>query len=264
MFAVVMGCSMRDAAEPPSVAASVAAAPAKPEPAAAAKRYVMREAELRLRAEDPRAVADRAAKVAVSAGGFVLDSESRSVDGVAGEVDLQLRIPETQLDTVLAELRGLAEVLVEKVTGQDVTEEFVDVSAQLRAERALEARLLALLENTAALEDLLLVEQELARVRGAIEQKEGRIRYLEARTQMAAIHLVAEAPLRPFVAPSESLASRFANAARSSLELAFDVTEGLITATGFALPLLVFGLPLALAFHRLRRRRIAVPAAGSV
>jgi Domain of unknown function (DUF4349) len=263
MLAVVMGCSMRDAAEPASVVASVAAAPAQTE-AAAAKRYVLREAELRLRAQNPRRVADRATKVAAAAGGFVIDSESRTVDGHTGAVALQLRVPEAKLDAVLAELRGLSEVLVEKVTGQDVTEEFVDVSAQLRAERALEARLLALLENTAALKDLLLVEQELARVRSSIEQKDGRVRYLEARTQMAAIHLVAEAPLQPFIAPSESLASRFVNAAHRSLELAFDVTEGLIAAIGFALPLLAFGLPFAVAFRRLRRRRMAVPAAGNV
>ena len=264
-LAIVMGCNARHADEPASVATPVSTAPSPTQaPPAATQRHVIREAELRLRTENPRAVADRAIRIAAAAGGFVLGSDARIVGRQGGEVDLQLRVPEAKLDAVLAELRGLSEVLIEKVSGQDVTEEFVDVSAHLRADRALEARLLALLEKTAALRDLLVVEQELARVRGAIGQKEGRIRYLEARTQMAAIHLVAEAPMQPYDPPSESIASRFANAARRSLDLMVGIMEGTIVAMGFALPLLAFGLPLAVLARALRRRRIAVRAAGSV
>jgi hypothetical protein len=223
----------------------------------AADRLVIREASLRLRSANPRKTADEAARIANAAGGFVLNSELRTVDDHVREVEVQLRVPQQSLDVTLRELRRLGTVLLERVLGEDVTEEFVDVSARLRAQRTLEGRLLALLQSSAALKDMLIVEQELARVRTDIEQQEGRIRYLEERSRMASIQVVALAPEQPLVASTQRVGSRFSNAFRRSLEVAVSVTEFLITAAGFMLPLVLCGIALAGPVLWMRRRRIA-------
>jgi tellurite resistance protein len=58
---------------------------------------------------------------------------------------------------------------------QDVTEEFYDVDARLRNKRVEEQRLVEhLKKSTARLQDILAVEREISRVRGEIEQMEGR------------------------------------------------------------------------------------------
>jgi hypothetical protein len=259
LLVLLVGCSERLAA-PESVRESTAAAA----PAAAnsgglpAERMVIHETSERLRSDKPRAVTDAAAKIAATAGGFVLDSELRTIDGRVGEIELQLRVPQQTLDGTLSQLRRLGSVLEEQVKGQDVTEEFVDVSSRLRAQRTLEARLLALLQGSAALKDLLAVEQELARVRAEIEQQEGRIRYLQERSRMAAIRLVAQSASQPLVASSQSLGSRISNAFERSLEAAVSVTELLITALGALLPPMLLALAIGAPLLRLRKRRLAM------
>jgi hypothetical protein len=252
-------------AAPPDEATAGAAPAAQPkqEPAASlpAERMVIREASLRLRAADPRKAADAAAEIARKHGGFVLDSKLRTVDGQVREVELQLRVPQQSLDAAVRAVRGLGTVLLESVTGQDVTEEFVDVSARLHAQRTLETRLLALLQNAGALKDLLLVEQELARVRAEIEQKEGRVRYLQERTRMAAIQVIAQAPEQPVVAVAETTGSRLSNALDRGLQAAVFVTELMIGAAGAVSPLLLLALGVLLPWRFLRRRRAkALPA----
>jgi hypothetical protein len=224
---------------------------------------VIREASLRLRSEKPRAVTDAATRIAAAAGGFVQDSELRTVDGQVGEIELQLRVPQQTLDATLKQLRALGTVMVEQVKGQDVTEEFVDVSARLRAERTLESRLLSLLEGSAALKDLLAVEQELARVRSQIEQQEGRIRYLQERSRMAAIQLVAESATQPLLASSQSFGSRISNAFERSLETAVSVTELLIAMIGALLPVSLLALSIGGPLLWLRRRRTALRQAAT-
>jgi hypothetical protein len=269
LLCALLGCSLRqsdawEAAQAPVAAKtasdSSAEAPgtagaSSPPGNLAAERMVIREASLRLRSKDPKKAADEAARIAAAVGGFVLESELRTVSDQVHEVEVQLRVPQHALDPTLKKLRGLGALLLENVSGQDVTEEFVDVQARLRAERALEVRLLSLLQGSAALKDLLAVEQELARVRGDIEQKEGRIRYLEERTRMASIQIVVEAPDQPLMAPAQSIASRLGNAFRRSLELAISVTEFFIQAAGAVLPLLLLALGATIVLRRLVVKR---------
>ena len=63
-----------------------------------------------------------------ASGGFVLNSELRGTDGEPREVELQLRVPQQNLDAILERLRTLGTVLQERTTGQDVTEEFDEPS----------------------------------------------------------------------------------------------------------------------------------------
>jgi hypothetical protein len=147
------------------IAASDARAEQAPAAAVPAERMVIREARLGLRVPDPRTLLAAATRIASVAGGFVLDSQVQAVDGASYRAELSLRVPEAELDRTLSALHALGTVLEERVEGQDVTEEFVDVSARLHAQRTLESRLLALLDRSAELKDLLATEQELARVR---------------------------------------------------------------------------------------------------
>ena len=69
-------------------------------------------------------------------------------------------------------------------TAQDVTEEFVDLEARISNKKRLEKRIVELLSSSSGkIKDVIEVERELARVRGEIEQSEGRLRYLTDRTE---------------------------------------------------------------------------------
>jgi hypothetical protein len=99
-----------------------------------------------------------------------------------------VRVPVDQYDGFLQKVRTLGEVQSVNVTSQDVTEEFVDVSARVAAKKVQEQRLIDLIKNAVGkLDEILKVEAELARVRGEIERMEGRIRVLKDLSELTTI-----------------------------------------------------------------------------
>ncbi len=108
---------------------------------------------------------------------------------------ISVRVPAAQLDSMVQWLRDLAtEVDEETWTSQDVTEEFVDISARITNLEATEAQLRALFEREGDIEDILAVQRELTRTREEIERLAGRKRLLEqtAATSLIRITLQAE------------------------------------------------------------------------
>jgi hypothetical protein len=90
--------------------------------------------------------------------------------------------------TGLKEAESVSLVLRETVSGQDVTERYVDLEAQLSNKKAEEQAFLQLLERQDdELADVISVTKELSRVRGEIERLEGQIRYLNSKTDMSTI-----------------------------------------------------------------------------
>ena len=124
------------------------------------------------------------AATAVGVGGWVV-STAKTANHIA---TISLRVPAERLDATVQWLRDLAiRVEAETSTSQDVTEEFVDISARITNLEATEAQLRALFEREGDIEEVLAVQRELTRVREEIERLAGRKRLLE---QTAATSLV--------------------------------------------------------------------------
>jgi hypothetical protein len=243
---------------PAATAAGSASQGAKgrsPGAALPSERVVIREAMLRLRSGKPLEATDRAAQLAREAGGFVLDAQVRAVSGAVHESTMVLRVPTRAFEPTLSALHALGEMREESMTGQDVTEELVDTEARVRALHTLEVRLLALLDRSGALDDLLRVEQELARVRSEIERYEGRVRYLTERAAMATIRFAVEAPDQPQSDSSESIASRLGNALGRSVDVGVNVVESGIIVLGFVVPASAASAMVAWPWMWLRGRR---------
>jgi len=80
-----------------------------------------------------------------------------------------------------------ASVTTESAQGQDVTEQFTDLEAQLRNAKAQEEEYLEILGQAETVEEILMVQSYLSSVRYTIESLEGRIQYLENRTSYSTI-----------------------------------------------------------------------------
>ena len=123
-----------------------------------------------------------------AAGGFVADTNQTGASGGQRSGTWRVRVPVDQYDGFLQKVRTLAEVQSVNVTSQDVTEEFVDVSARVAAKKVQEQRMIDLIKNAVGkLDEILKVESELARVRSEIERMEGRIRVLKDQTELTTI-----------------------------------------------------------------------------
>ena len=102
-----------------------------------------------------------------------------------------LRLPVGQLRDFVAELAAIPDVVVRQrnLSAQDVTEEFVDISARLENMQRHETRLREILAKANTVDEILKVEKELASVRGQIESTTGRIKALSGRIDLSTVSL---------------------------------------------------------------------------
>lgn len=138
-----------------------------------------------------------------------------------------------------------------------MTDQFVDVNAQLVTKRLEEERLQKLLtEQTGQLSDVLEVERELSRVQGEIEQAQGRQRLLEHNTAFATIELRASENPQPTWATQGPLPRQMASVLFDSWSVLLSVLRAGLLVGVAALPWIgFFGIPAGVAWWWNRRRR---------
>lgn len=130
---------------------------------------------------------------AAQLGGYVVSVQTNGSDEYLTS-NIIFRVPAARFDEALSGVEGLArKVLSRTVSGDDVTEEFVDLESRLRNLEATRERLLGLLERATRVQDALEVNNALTDVQGEIEQIKGRMQYL---TQSAAFSTIT-ADLQP-------------------------------------------------------------------
>src|SRR5919199_6477793 len=154
---------------------------------------VMRTARLSVQVPDVDQAIDRARQAAQAGGGFVSASNAR-VEQNRPLADLTLQVRADALDATVQALRALGKVETETSSSQDVTEEYVDLEANLRNLQASEAAILRLMDRAQRIEDIISLQRELTNVRGQIERIQGRKTYLERRTDMATVSVSLHLP----------------------------------------------------------------------
>lgn len=102
-----------------------------------------------------------------------------------------LRIPAGKLNDFINELAALSDIVVRQrsISSQDVTEEFIDISARLENMQRHENRLREILARANSVDEILKVEKELATVRGQIESTTGRLKALTGKIDMSTLKL---------------------------------------------------------------------------
>lgn len=122
-------------------------------------------------------------------------------------------------------------------TGQDVTDQYVDLEARIENTTRLEGRILNLLERSEGeIDEIIKVERELGRVRGEIEQMDGRLRYLANRTQFATMVVIVKEQHEGAPPKVPRLAVRLGNAWANSLSALGALGEVVLIAAVSVLP----------------------------
>lgn len=188
--------------------------------------------------------------------GFVIDSEARNDARGVRSGTVRVRVPAARFDSLLSDLRALFSRLEsEAVTGQDVTEEFVDLTARLANQREAEGRLREILQRAGSVSDVLEVERELTRVRETIERLEGRERYLRDRVALATITVEWH---EPWPMGGEAAGPGFwallGDGVRDGLRGFAEVSRGLVVVAISGLPLYILLAVMLWLLWRMRRR----------
>jgi len=159
-------------------------------PAAATTRMIIHKAVLQVNVKKLESAQANITKKVEQYGGYIVESNVYQEDDETNSGKMIVRIPEKHFQTFLKDAEGeAAEILERNVTGQDVTEQYVDLQSRVKSKRAVEERLLEFMSNAQKTEDLLKISADLAKVQEEIEVMVGKIKYLENQTSFSTVEL---------------------------------------------------------------------------
>jgi hypothetical protein len=167
-------------------------------------RLVIMNADLTIVIPNPQAKLEAISQMASNLGGFVISMNMYQTNlqngQTAPEGSISIRIPSAKLDNALSQIKADAiEVRNETRTGQDVTQQYVDLQSQLNSLEAAEAQLTLIMQNATKTEDVLAVFNQLESYRQQIAVIKGQMQYFEQASTYSLINvtLIAEETIQP-------------------------------------------------------------------
>jgi hypothetical protein len=193
--------------------------------------------------------------------GYAAGLNVGTLQGAARTIQASLRMPAPQLAAAVAELKALGRVENETQNGEEVTQQHADLAARLKNSRETEQRLQEVLRTrTGKVKDVLEVEEEIARVRGEIEQMEAEQQTLEHRVNFATIDLkLAEEYKAQLSSPAPSVGMQLRNATVNGFRNASETLLGIVlffaeSGPPLLLWLLILLFPARLIWKRYKRQ----------
>lgn len=206
------------------------------------QRLIIRTADMSVVVSDTEQAMATIAQMAEDNGGWVVSSNVFQYDETAKTGNMSVRILADGFQSFIDAVQLMSvEVTRISTSGQDVTEEYVDLSARLGNLEATADRVRNFLDETKNVEEALAVNQELSRLEGEIEVLKGRIKYLEQSSAFSTVSI----DLTPDILsqPIEVGGWQPQGVARTALE---SLIAALQTLIDIAIWLLIFLLPILL------------------
>ncbi|HEX4904596.1 MAG TPA: DUF4349 domain-containing protein [Acidimicrobiales bacterium] len=217
---------------------------------------VVRTAELRIEVE--KGTFGRqlraASALARTLGGFVQSSSTTSFEEGDASGEITLRVPVDRYDEAMEQLGKIGSVESSAEEGEDVTDQLIDLGARVRALRAEEDALNALMADAANVNEVLAVRSTAVSIRQQIEQLAAQQASLEDRSSFSTIHVVLHEATASLASADEDDDWSIAQAFDTAGDVAVRVVGSMIVVVGVVLPLLPFA---AVALLIARRRRVA-------
>lgn len=203
-------------------------------------RKLIKRAELNLEVKNCEEVSKEIVGLVNAFSGFIIDSEIQKYPNESKRGRTVLKVLPKDFDVVMVKLKELGKVDLERVTGEDVTEEYVDLEARLKNYQIVKERLYRILEERAReVKDILEVERELARLGEQIERIEGRKKYLDRQAELATITVNYYEPKA--IAPEPlNVVKRLKETIRTAIEAFINVFNGAIVVIAAMLPIIIW------------------------
>ncbi|HWG81735.1 MAG TPA: DUF4349 domain-containing protein [Gaiellales bacterium] len=187
----------------------------------------------------------RANLVVARYGGFI--SSSNISSGRHESSTIVLRVPAERFDQAMTDLTGpgIGSVRSQQVSGEDVGQQFVDLSARARNLRAQSRALIRLMNQAVTVGDTIKIQNELFNIQGQIEELDGRLRYLHDQADMSTITMLLAQPAAAHHHAGHATA--IGSALRRSWQRATDVVTAVIVGAGVVIPVALLALVALLA-----------------
>lgn len=158
----------------------------------ASSHMIIKNGDIKLLVEDTDIAIDRATQAIGDMGGYIISSRVWYQPYYDGEnykyATITIGVPVDQFERTLTRLRGLAvKILDETASGEDVTNQFVDLQSQVTNLEATRDRIKSFLDEAKTTDEALRINAELSNVEAQIEQLKGQMNYLEDRSAYSTI-----------------------------------------------------------------------------
>jgi hypothetical protein len=216
------------------------------------QRSIIYTGSITIRVDDVNQAAAKATAIADGAGGFV-GGDKRNVTGAASDATLELRVPAEKFQSVVDQLaRTLGTEEQRGINTEDVTEQTVDLDARIAVQQARVDSGRRLLAQAKSLNDLVMLEKEVATRESDLASLQAKKRRLADLTALSTITVVLLAP-KAAATPRDDPAGFLGGLAGGWKALVASLTV-LLTVLGALLPwLLVLGVPAAVIIYFARR-----------
>jgi len=212
---------------------------------------IIKNADIRFETEDLNATASRI-KAAVRKHGAQLQHDSQGKDGYSLNRHITIRITSQQFEAFVDDIsKGVAYFERKEISATDVTEEYIDVEARIKAKKVLEARYLELIKKAGKVSEILEIEKELATIREEIETAEGQLRYMQNRIALSTVNIEFYKKTASEDGATVSYGSKIGNALASGWNALSSFFIGLLYIWPF---ILIFVIAYILIRKRLRKR----------
>jgi hypothetical protein len=150
-------------------------------------KMVIKDAQLDLLVQSTDVAIAQVNQLTADYEGYIISTQSWYENGFK-HATLRLGIPSESFETVLNQLRDLGlKVIRESASGQDVTNEYVDLQSKLTNLEATAARVREFLNKAKTIEETLTISAQLAELEAQIEQVKGQMRYYEGRSAYSTV-----------------------------------------------------------------------------
>lgn len=165
------------------------------------QRLIIKDGRMVITVVETTTAVNSATQLAVGLGGYIISQNMQADDRGYTYATMRLAVPVDQFEFALRELRKLGEVTDESSSGEDVTDQYVDLNARLTNLQATRQRLLEFLDAAETIDEILEVNEELTKVEEDIAVIQGRLNFLRDRAAFSTIDLTLN-PLLPTPTPS--------------------------------------------------------------
>jgi len=170
----------------------------------AASHMIIKNGDIKLQVEDTDIAIARATQVVGDMGGYIISSRVWYQPYADGEnykyATITIGVPVEQFERTLNRLREISvKVLDENASGEDVTNQYVDMQSQVTNLEATRDRIKSFLDDAKTVDEALRINAELANVEAQIEQIKGQMNYLKDRSAYSTITINLEPKLPELV-----------------------------------------------------------------
>ncbi len=208
-------------------------------------RMVELEGDLTVQVGDVKAASDQVARLATLFNGYVASSY---FDDSGSGATIVMRVPEGNFSLVMRSLSTLGTVKAQSISSNDVTEQYVNLQAQLDSYTTEEGALLRILNSSTTVKDALDTETAIQNTQAQINDLEGQLRFMQRLVAFATINI-------QLTHPAQNPKLDFGDAFNAALLAFYTVTKGMLILGGSLVPIAMIGGIVYVPYRHFSRKK---------